>query len=43
MQEEVTDPITIYYDNTSAITISKNVVMYVKTINLIVVLTNNTF
>ena len=31
MKEEITEPIVIYYDNTSAIKISKNLVMHTKT------------
>ena len=31
MKEEITNPIIIYYDNTSAINISKNLVMHIQT------------
>lgn len=31
MKEDITDPIVIYYDNTTAINISKNHVMHTKT------------
>ena len=31
MKEEITKPIVIYYENTSAIKISKNLVMHTKT------------
>ena len=31
MKEEVTKPVILYYDNTSAINISKNAVMHAKT------------
>ena len=31
MKEEITEMVILYYDNTSAITISKNLVMHTKT------------
>ena len=31
MKEEIIEPVTLYYDNTSAINISKNPMMHVKT------------
>ena len=31
MKEDITEPVTLYYDNTSAINISKNPVMHTKT------------
>ena len=31
MKEEITEPIVIYYEKTSAINISKNLVMHIKT------------
>ena len=31
MKDEITEPIVIYYDNTSAMNISKNSVMHTKT------------
>ena len=31
MKEKITEPVTLYYDNTSAINISKNPVMHTKT------------
>ena len=31
MKEDITEPITLYFDNTSAINISKNLVMHTKT------------
>jgi isocitrate/isopropylmalate dehydrogenase len=36
MQEEVTNPITIYSDNTSAINIFKNTLMHVKKKNILI-------
>ena len=34
MKEEITKPVVIYYDNTSVINISKNLVMHAKTNNI---------
>ena len=34
MKEEITEPVTLYFDNTSAINISKNPVMHTKTKNI---------
>ena len=31
MKEEITEPVTLYCDNTSSINISKNLVMHTKT------------
>ena len=34
MKEEIKDLVVIFYDNTSAINISKNLVMHIKTMNI---------